>query len=78
MRSLRYVYKFIISGYVTFQEVAPRKPIYFRRQSPANSIQIRHVFCFTAYSRAQSPDILNRAQWLILYNEHVYVMRRAR
>ena len=41
-----------------------RQPIYFLRQSVFNSIQIRHVFCLGAYSRAQPPDILNRAHWL--------------
>ena len=30
--------------------------------SAANT-QIRHVFCFGAYPRAQRPDILNGAQW---------------
>ena len=49
---------YIISGYVIFRGgVVPRQHIYFR----ANSINIRHVFCFCDYSRTQPPDILNRA-----------------
>ena len=64
MKSLSYVYK-LFQAMQYFRGFAPRKPIYFRRQSAANSIQIqiRYVFCFGAYSRAESPDILNRAQW---------------
>ena len=30
---------------------------------PPTASKLRHVFCFGAYSRAQPPDILNRAQW---------------
>ena len=36
---------------------------------PPTASKIRHVFCFGAYSRAQSPDILNRAQWKWLNND---------
>ena len=39
-----------------------------RGQSAANGIQIRYVFCSDAYSRAQPPDILNRAQWFLFSN----------
>ena len=58
-----------------FRGFAPRQPIYFRRQSAANSFQIRHVFCFGAYSRAQSPGIANRAQCIMhsaILNIHIY------
>ena len=57
-----------------FRGFATRKPIYFRRQSPPNSIQIRHVFCFRAHSGAEFTDILNGAQWGSLSNIHrVYI-----
>ena len=57
MKSLSYLSK-LFQAMLYFRGFAyhVRQPIYFRRQSAADSIQIRHVFCFGAHLRAQPPN----------------------
>ena len=74
MKSLSYVYRLTISGYVVFEGVCTRKthllsPSICRQQHPNPPC----FFTLGTYSRAQPPDILNRTyQWYILFYIEVH------